>query len=111
MKLNRILIVENNLLMGAVIEELLSQDKDLELYSIVPENETNLVAKVWQLCPDVIILNEDSELIEPINLLTSLINYPQIRLVVVSLYHDRVLVYDQQKTSLKQHYDLTAVIR
>ncbi len=110
MKSSRVLIVENNLLIGAVIENLLAQEEDLELYSTVPENESTLVEEVWQIKPDTIILNDDSKLIKPMRLLTSLINYPQIRVVVVNLNNDSVLVYDQQRTSLMQHDDLTAVI-
>lgn len=107
----RILIVENQLLLGAGLQNLLSKIADLEVIGISPRNQLELIREIKQLQPDVIFLNKDSRLTDASDLLTFLENFHELRLVVVNANDHLVRIYSQQEARLCQTTDLLDIIR
>jgi DNA-binding NarL/FixJ family response regulator len=94
---NRVLIVDNQGLMGAGMEKLLSEEPSLEVFGITTESETALVQNISRLQPDIIILILESQETTPIRLLELLLDYGRLRIIRVSLNSNMFEVYEKQQ--------------
>lgn len=108
----RVLVIDNRSIMGAGVETLLSNAGHLQVIGTTPQDETDLVSDVWQFSPDVIILSNQSQLVDPVRLMILLKNYRSYRLIVVSENDNTMEVYEKRQVTARQRSDLaTAVIR
>ena len=96
MVLRKVLVIENNLVLGACIESLLALDPDLHVIGIAPQNEAALIQAIWRAQPDVLIMDEESRLTNPMRLLCQLENYPKLRLIVVNRHNNWLQLFDIQ---------------
>lgn len=96
-KFNRVLIVDNQGMMGAGVERLLAADLSLEVIGVVAKNEATLVKEIWRLQPDTIILTLESHGASPLLLLELLYDYGRLRIIVVSAKDNTFEVYDKQQ--------------
>ena len=92
----RVLVVENESLLGAGIERLLAGETGLNVGGATPPNETTLIDTIKQLQPDVIILDEASLLTIPIRVVNNLLDYPGLWVVMVSVNDNRVQIYHKK---------------
>ena len=92
----RVLIVENESLLGAGIERLLAGETGLNVGGVTPPNETALIDTIKHLQPDVIILDEASLLTTPVKVLIDLLDYPKLWVVTVSANDNRVQISNKQ---------------
>lgn len=97
--LNRVLIVDNQGLMGAGLERLLSEESSLEVFGITTNSETTLVKEIWRLQPDIIILTVESEGVNPARLMNLLTAFTSLRIILVSITSNNFEVYDRQQIS------------
>lgn len=93
----RVLIVDNQGIMGAGMEKLLSKDPSLEVYGITTDSETTLVQNISRLQPDTIILTLESQGTTPTRLLEVLYNYGRLRIILVSVNSNTFEVYEKQQ--------------
>ena len=107
----RILIVENQLLLGAGLQRLLSDMTDLDVIGVSPRNQLELVQEIRQLQPDIIFLDKDSRLTDAIELLSFLENLPKLRLIVLSASDYQAQIYNKQEIQLCWATDLIGIIR
>lgn len=107
----RILLIENESILGAGIERLLTDRARLHVIGVTFVNGTILIDTIKQLQPDVIILDEAYLLVIPFNFLIALLDYPSLRVMVISAHHNRVQIYDKQQLEITQLTDLLKVIR
>ena len=105
-----VLIVENKVLLGASIQILLA-DKNFKVSGFMPQTETELIVAIWSLRPDVVILNEESRLTTPTQLLTQLKTYPNLRLIVVDVNRHTMKIYDQRELKTSSIESLTLAIK
>lgn len=109
--MQRVLIIENQLLLGAGLQELLSDQTDFDVIGISPNSQDDLVREIRQIQPNVAFLNEDSHLTDANNLLAFLEDLPELRVIVVSANHDVAYIYNKQEIRLYHHTDLFGIIR
>ena len=107
----RVLIVENQLLLGAGLQTLLSDQTDLDVIGISPGNQFELVQAIRRIQPDVVFLDKDSYLTDATDLLAFLENFPKLRVIVASANHDVVHIYNKRETQFFQAADLFGIIR
>jgi DNA-binding NarL/FixJ family response regulator len=107
----RVLVVENQILMGAGIQILLGGQADLEVMGIAPCDQAELAREIRRWRPDLVVVNKDSQYVDPTKLLATLQGYPKLRLVVVSANDNRVCVYDKQQVLTNGARDLLGIIR
>jgi DNA-binding NarL/FixJ family response regulator len=107
----RVLIVENHLLLGAGIQDLLNGQTGLELIGVSPSHQEELVREIRRVRPDVVVIDEDSQLTDPTDLLASLKNHLTLRVVVLNTSDDVVRIYDSQEVSVTQTSQLINIIR
>ncbi len=108
--MRRVLIIGNNLLMGASLESLLSQDKYLEVSGIACTNQINLLQEVEQFHPDAVVLTDFCNPVKMIGLVDLLKLKNNLRIVGVSLESNLVVVFDQQPHQITEITDFLKII-
>ena len=108
---NRVLVIDNRSIMGAGVETLLSNSGQLQVVGTTPQDEADLVASIWQLSPDVIILSSQAQLTDPVRLLNLLKDYRSFRLIVVSEDDNTMEVYEKRQMTARQQSDLTTAVQ
>ena len=93
---NRILVVDNQGVMGAGLETLLSGDAALEVWGVALAGEQALVQEIQRIEPDVIILIRESQEVSPGRLLDLLADYGRLRIISVSMNSNAIEVYNKQ---------------
>ncbi len=107
----RVLIVNNHLLMWAGVEKLLSTNPGhVQIIGASPQGETDLVKDIWHFLPDVIILSAQSQRFNPTRLLSLLENYGSLRLIAVSETDNSLEIYEKRRIETKQLADLKIAI-
>lgn len=107
----QVLVIENHILIGAGIQSFLAGEADLAVTGISPSDEIELAREIRRLRPDIAVIDKDSRLVDPTDLLFRLEDYPKLRLVVVSANDNRVCIYDKQQLLTSRARDLLDIIR
>ena len=107
--MQRVLIVENELLLGAGIEHLLAGEADLNVRGIARADEAVLLEEIKLSQPDVVILDEATCLTDPMKLLAHLQDHPRLRVIVVSANDNVVQIFDKQQVLVNQTSDLASL--
>ena len=107
----RVLIVENKLLMGAGIERMLQNKADFEVWGVMPTDGPTLVQEILRTRPDVVIMEESPYLVDSTTLFFLLKELPELRLVVVNTEDNLIHVYDKYQIMLTHATDFMAVIQ
>jgi DNA-binding NarL/FixJ family response regulator len=108
---NRVLVIDNQGIMGAGMEKLLAGDQALEVIGVATLNEQTLVQEIWQLQPDTIILTLESEVINPYRLLEVLQDYGHLRIILASVNSNVMDIYDRQQITANNPGSLIARLR
>jgi chemotaxis response regulator CheB len=108
---NRVLVVDNQGIMGAGLEKLISADQAIEVLGIVVPDEPTLVQEIWRIQPDIIILISESEVISPCQLLERLGDYGRLRIILVSENSNVMDVYDKQQITARNQDSLLAQLK
>lgn len=109
--LKRVLVVDNHSILGASVEKLLSNSKQLQIAGIIPQSELALIEDIWRFMPDVIVLSGRSQLTNPARLLSSLKNYRSFRLIVISENDNTIEVYEKRQITVKEQNDLMEMVQ
>lgn len=109
--LQRVLIVDNDSLLGAEVGQLLSMRRCYQVIIVSPEDEIDLLRDVWRLSPDVVILNNQSRVTNPIRLLSHLKDFGSFRLLVVGEDDNMIEVYEKRRIMAQEGSELTAAIQ
>jgi DNA-binding NarL/FixJ family response regulator len=107
----RVLIVQNDLLLGAGVESLLGCQPDFTVIGVSFSDEIALMTQIKQLQPHIIVLDKATPLNTSLKLLADLLDHPKWRVVVVSANDNLVVVYDKQQVLATQATDLVSLIR
>ena len=107
----RILIVENQQLLGGGLQSLLSGETNLDVIGISPRNQLELVQKIRQIQPDVVLLDEDSCLTNATDLLTFLENFSKLRVIVVNANDNLAHIYIKKQILVSPADQLVSIVR
>ncbi|MFQ5617188.1 MAG: hypothetical protein ACE5GO_12115 [Anaerolineales bacterium] len=108
----QVLVVENDLLLGAGVEALLTREMDLNVLGITPKDEAALMVEIGAVQPQVVVLNEATRLMDPVNFLALFKKCPQLRMIVlVNASNNWVKIYNKQQVLLTQDTGLANIIR
>ncbi|MCB9079515.1 MAG: hypothetical protein H6631_18080 [Anaerolineaceae bacterium] len=105
----RVVVIENDLLMGASVENLLLPETGLDVIGISPHNEEELISKICRLQPEIVVLDENTYLTSANRLLVKLRKYPEFHLIVVNANKNLVYIYHKYTVVLDQIADLIQV--
>jgi DNA-binding NarL/FixJ family response regulator len=106
----RVLIVENQTLLGAGVHSLVGDETSLEVRGVSPHDPTELIRDIQSFQPDIVIVNKISGLIAPLNLLAALENHANLQVIVVSADDNRVCIYDKRQLLVKRAADFIDII-
>ena len=107
----RVLIVENNSVLGAALESALTREAELTLSGIVPNSQGELLAEIGALQPDVIIMHQNYVLANQVELRTLLDVNPHLCLIVLSENESTAHIYTRWESQIRRTTDLVEVIR
>ena len=107
----QILVVENNLLLGAGLENLLSRETNLKITGIAPRGEEELIEQIKKLRPAIVILDEATYLTHSVRLLAYLRILQKFRLVIVSANSNLIQIYHKENILLTQTIDLIKILQ
>jgi DNA-binding NarL/FixJ family response regulator len=110
-KVQRVLVAENQSLLGAGVENLLSRETHLDVRGISPRDETDLLEVIKLFRPDVIVLDGSLESQFSGCLLDHVTDYPKVRLVQVSLEGTLVQVYEKHQVRILHATDFLTVVQ
>lgn len=94
---NRVIVVGNQSIMGAGMEELLSSEPFFEVVGTSTNSETALVQIISRLQPDIIVSILESKGPTPTRLLELLFDYGSLRIVLVSMESNVLEVYEKKQ--------------
>ncbi len=106
-----VLIIDNELLLGASIERLLSAEARLYVIGVTSPDEATLLGIIKHLQPDIVIMDETYFLSLGLRLLIELLDYPQLRLITLSADNNRVQMYYKEQVCITRVADLVHFIR
>jgi DNA-binding NarL/FixJ family response regulator len=107
----RVLVVENRTLLGAGVENLLSGQASMDVRGATPDDEKELIQAIVKFQPDVVVLVNDTASSPLCHLFDYLADYPQLRIVTVSLDGSPVQIYDRRQTSILHATDFVRAIQ
>ena len=90
---------------------MLTAETDLDIIGISPSDQLELVQEIRRIRPDVVMLDGDSGLTDPAELLTFLEDSPKLRLLVVSANDHLVRIYNKEEVLAAQASQLVDIIR
>ena len=108
--MQRVLIVEDGCLLSAGIQSLLSLERNLDVVSVSPRCQAELIQGIKRVQPDVVVLDELTHLVTPASLLALVNTAPHLRVVVVSANDNRVRIYGKQQALITRAADLVNII-
>jgi len=108
--MKRVLIVENKLLLGAGLENLLSGEAGFEVVGVSLHSEEELIEKINELHPTTIILDESTYQTHLFQLLSCSRVYQKLRLVIVSANSNLIHIYHKQNFLLTRPNDFFKVL-
>lgn len=97
---NRVLIVDNQPLMGAGLERLLAAEEQLQVIGVTFRSEEQLVQDIWRATPDILILTVEPRPISPYQLWQQLAGYGRLCIIQISLYSNTVQIFDMQQLTI-----------
>jgi chemotaxis response regulator CheB len=106
-----VLIIGDELLLGAGVERLLSAEASLYVVGAAAPNGATLLEIVKHLQPDTLVLNETYFLGLSLEHVIELLAYLQLQVIAVSANHDRVQIYYQQQLQICRTTDPVHLIR
>lgn len=102
---NRVLVVDNQPLMGAGLERLLAAEEQLQVIGVTFRSEEELVQDIWRTTPDILILTVEPQPINPYHLWQQLADYGRLCIIQISLYSNTVQIFDMQQLTIHdQHH-------
>lgn len=109
--LKKVLLIHSDLLLLPGVESLLTQEDDLYLTRADLKNRAMLIDTIAQLQPNVIICDEKVCLADDWILCSFIHDFPELRLVIVSIKDNHILVYDKHEIAINGSNDLVTAIR
>ena len=111
LKTTRVLVCDCGTLLGLGVESVLASDKDLVVFSALPEDEVGLIKAIDWFKPEVVILGECMVVSDKTTLHHILVKYPLLRLITISIDNNWLHIYQRQDIWLDKASGLTGVIR
>jgi len=102
MELKRILIVQvRSLLLESIVGLLeASENGDLDVVSTFADNLPDLITVVYEIAPDVIVIDRATCFTTPEDMIVNLLNMKSIRIVVLNSENNKMDIYDKNEINI-----------
>ena len=110
MNILRVIAIQKNSLLSDGLSSLLNSVSTHKLVHTSAQNAEDLSNEIFRLKPDVILLAENSQLVNSESLSGILFAHPKLRIVVVSENSNWLQIFYKKEVLLTQFSDLLAVI-
>jgi hypothetical protein len=106
-----LLACADEFLLASIVEELLNQGDDLVCSEVVSISQTEVLAAIDRVTPDVLILCHRTHNTVPIQFAQLFMRYPAMLIITVSTDDNYMHIYGKQKVLMTQSKDLLAAIQ
>ena len=106
-----ILVSKEELLLGSIVEELLTHNDTLDLTEIRETSQKELFDALEQIHPEVLIICHKTHYTLPIEYLQILQRFPDLLIITISSDDNYMHIYNKQKVLMRQSSDLLSVIQ
>lgn len=106
-----ILACKEDLLLGSIVEDLLTQNDGLELIQIIGKSQMELLEAIEEQQPQVLVLCHKTHDTMPNDYLDILQRLPELLIITVSTDDNYMHIYGKQKVLIRQSTDLLSVIQ
>jgi DNA-binding NarL/FixJ family response regulator len=107
--MRRVLVVENQRLLGAGIEQLLRRETELEVIGVMPGDGETLLQAICRTRPDVVVLDEATTDLQRLSALLQ--DHPGLMVVLLSADDHLVRTYEARQVVVTQAVELTTLIK
>jgi hypothetical protein len=111
MTIKCILACTEELLLGSIVEDLLTQSDSLDLIEIIGKSQMELLDAVEVNQPQVLVLCDKTHDSIPNDYFDILQKLPELLIVTVSMDDNYMHIYGKQKVLIRQSTDLLSVIQ
>ena len=105
-----ILACTDELLLGSIVEDLLTQSDGLELTEIIGKSRAELITAIENTHPEVLVLCHKTHDTMPTDYMEILQRFPALLIVTVSTDDNYMHIYGKKKVLMTQSSDLLSVI-
>lgn len=106
-----ILARKDELLLGSIVEDLLTHSEGMELTEIMGRSQAELIEAVENNHPEVLIMCHKSHDTMPADYLGILQKFPDLLIITVTTDDNYMHIYGKQKVLMTQSSDLLSIIR
>jgi hypothetical protein len=111
MPIKCILACSEELLLGSIVEDLLTQNEGLELIEVIGKSQMELIEAIEAHKPHVLVLCHKSHDTIPTDYLDILQKLPELLIITVSTDDNYMHIYGRQKVLIRRSTDLLSVIQ
>ena len=107
---NRILIVNIRSLLIEGVERLLKANQEFVVANTFASDPAALIFEIEELKPDIVILDDVTTFVEPAQLIASLLNTQNMRLIVVNYSDNTINIFDKRECTISNSDQFIAAI-
>jgi len=111
--MKRVAVILSEFLIGRGVESLLSRDTDLIVTSLSYDGngDESIIHHINKYEPSVVIIDESLQHPYSRNVLNRLLEFPKLRVLVLSVRDNRINIYDSKEIQISQSADLLSAIK
>jgi DNA-binding NarL/FixJ family response regulator len=111
MPIKCLLACADEMLLGSIVEDLLTQDNNMELCEIIGMSQPEVIKAIERKNPDVVVFCYQTHDTVPSNFMRILQDYPELLIITVTSDDNHMHIYGKQKVLMTQSEDLISVIQ
>ena len=111
--MKRVAVILSEFLIGRGVESLLSRDTDLIVTSLSYDGNggESIIHHINRYEPNVVIIDESLQNDDSWNVFNQLLEFPKLRVLVLSVRDNRIEIYDRKEILVSQSADLLSAIK
>jgi chemotaxis response regulator CheB len=106
-----LLACADEILLGSIVEDLISRGDELSCTGIIGKSTSELMAAIEKIQPDVLVMCHKTHNTLPVRFLDILARYPGMRIITVSTDDNYMHIYGKQKVLMRNSSDLLSIIQ
>lgn len=111
--MKKVAVILSEFLIGRGVESLLTRDTDLIVTSISYDGDSDegVIEHIERYQPSVVIVDESLLNDDSNTLFNQLLNYPKLRVLVLSVRDNWIYIYDRKEIQITHSTDLISAIK
>jgi DNA-binding NarL/FixJ family response regulator len=109
--MKNVMVIQSERLLAEGILHLLNRVTDIKVFNTMCDDAVTLLQEIQDIKPNVLVLEECSQLTDHPSFFSLLGGYPDMRVIVIDEHENRMHIYRMQEIEIERSADLVAAIR